>query len=112
MAVQPHRADANAIAAIALIIGGETSRAIDLLSEALEYYQDESRAPVLNILGVAHYVNGDFSTAVERIELDLTRNGPTGSQMDVFLAAAYAPMDKDFEAQAIMSKPRQLGLPG
>ncbi len=53
---------------------------------------------------VAQYVNGDFSGAAESIEKNLARRGPTGPHMDVFLAAAYAQMGKNFEAQAVIEK--------
>jgi Tfp pilus assembly protein PilF len=104
LALHPHQAKANAITAVALITSGEPSRAIDLLNEALGLNRDESRTPILNLLGIAQYLNGNFSGAAESIELNLARNGPTGSHMDVFLAAAYAQMAKDFEAQAIIEK--------
>ena len=104
LSIQPPQANANAIAAVALITSGEPSRAIDLLNTALELNQDESRTPFLNLIGVAQYVNGNFSAAAESIELNQAHNGPTGPHMEVFLAAAYAQMGKDFEAQAIIEK--------
>jgi Flp pilus assembly protein TadD len=70
----------------------------------LKLNSDESRTPILNLLGVAQYANGNFSGAAESIEKNLSRGGPTGPHMDVFLAAAYAQMGKDFEAQAIIEK--------
>lgn len=104
LTIQPHQANANAIASLALTISGESSRAIDLLKEALELNPDEPRTPYLNLLGVAQYIEGDYSGAAESIEKNLARKGPTGSHMDVFLAAAYAQMGKDFEAQAVIEK--------
>jgi len=104
LAIRPHRPTSNTIASIALIVSGEPSKAIDLLTEALKLNSDESRTPILNLLGVAQYANGDFSGAAESIEKNLSRGGPTGPHMDVFLAAAYAQMGKDFEAQAIIEK--------
>ena len=104
LAIRPRQADSNTIASIALILSGEPSRAIELLTEALKLNPDEPRTPFLNILGVAQYVNGDFSDAVESIEKNLERRGPGGPHMDVILAAAYAQMGKNFEAQAIIEK--------
>jgi tetratricopeptide (TPR) repeat protein len=104
LAIRPHQASSNTIASIALILSGEPSRAIELLTEALRLNPDEARSPLLNILGVAQYVNGDFSSAAESIEKNLARRGPSGPHMDVFLAAAYAQMGKNFEAQAIIEK--------
>jgi Flp pilus assembly protein TadD len=58
----------------------------------------------LNLLGVAQYLNGDFSGAAASMEENLARRGPGGPHMDTFLAAAYAQMGKNFEAQAIIEK--------
>jgi tetratricopeptide (TPR) repeat protein len=104
LAIQPHRPNSNTIASIALIVSGEPSKAIDLLTEALKLNSDESRTPILNLLGVAQYANGNFSGAAENIEKNLARGGPTGPHMDVFLAAAYAQMDQNFKAQAVIEK--------
>ena len=102
LTIQPHQANANTVASVALTISGEYSRAIVLVKEALGLNPDEPRTPYLNVLGVAQYLNGNYSGAVESIEKNLARKGPTGSHMDVFLAAAYAQMGKDFEAQATL----------
>jgi len=104
LAIHPHQASSNAIASIALIVSGEPSKAIDLLTEALRLNPDEPRTPILNLLGVAQYVDGDFSGAVESIEKNLARGGPTGPHMDAFLAATYAQMGQNFKAQAIIEK--------
>jgi tetratricopeptide (TPR) repeat protein len=104
LAIRPHQASSNAIASIALIVSGEPSRAIELLTEAMRLNPDDPRTPLLNILGVAQYINGDFSGAAASIEKNLARRGPGGPHMDVFLAAAYAQMGKNFEAQAVIEK--------
>ena len=104
LAIQPHQSSSNTIASIALIVSGKPSKAIDLLTEALKLNSDESRTPILNLLGVAQYVNRDFSGAAESIEKNLARGGPTGPHMDVVLAAAYAQMGKNFEAQSVIEK--------
>ena len=104
VAIQPHNGNDNAVAAIALIICGVPTKAIDLLSEAIRLNPNEQRTPYLNILGVAQYVTGDYSGAAESIKKNLGRKGPTGPHMDVTLAATYAQMGKDFEARAIIEK--------
>jgi tetratricopeptide (TPR) repeat protein len=104
LAIRPHQASSNTIASIALILSGERSRAIELLTEALRLNPDEARTPFLNLLGIAQYVNGDFSSAAENMEKNLARRGPSGPHMDVFLAAAFAQIGKNFEAQAIIEK--------
>jgi tetratricopeptide (TPR) repeat protein len=104
LAKQPHQAGSNTIASVALIVSGKPSMAVDLLVEALGLNPDEARTPILNLLGVAQYVQGKFSGAAESIEKNLARGGPTGPHMDVFLAAAYAQMGQNFKAQAIIEK--------
>ena len=104
LAIRPHQASSNTIASIALILSGEPSMAIELLTEALRLNPDEARTPFFNLLGIAQYVNGDFSGAAKNMEKNLARRGPSGPHMDVFLAAAYAQMGKNFAAQAIIEK--------
>lgn len=104
LAIQPNNPNANAIASAALIISGNPLLAIDLLSEALQLNPNNSRTPYLNLLAIAQYVTGNYAEAVESIEKNLARGGPTGPHMDVFLAAAYVQIGKDFEAQAILEK--------
>ena len=104
LAIQPHQAISNTIVSIALIVSGEPSIAIELLSEALKINPDVSRTATLNLLGVAQYAYGDYSGAAESIERNMVRGGPTGPHMDVFLAAAYAQMGQNFKAQAVIEK--------
>jgi Tfp pilus assembly protein PilF len=104
LAIHPHQANSNTIASIALIVSDEPSKAIEFLTEALRLNPDEPRTPILNLLGVAQYVVGDFSSAVKSIEKNLASGGPTGPHMDVFLAAAYAQMGQNFKAQAVIEK--------
>jgi tetratricopeptide (TPR) repeat protein len=104
LAIQPHKPNANAIASIALITSSMPSKAVDLLTQALKLNPDEPRTPYLNLLGVAQYVKGDYSGAAESIERNLARKGPTGPHMDAFLAATYAKLGRDFEAQAVIEK--------
>ncbi len=109
LANQPHQAGSNTVASIALIVSGKPSMAVDLLTEALRLNPDEARTPILNLLGVAQYVQGKFSGAAESIEKNLARGGPTGPHMDVFLGAAYAQMDQNFKAQSIIEKLQRTG---
>jgi tetratricopeptide (TPR) repeat protein len=104
LAIQPHQASSNTIASVALIVSGEPSKAIDLLTEALKLNPAEPRTPILNLLGVAQFVAGDFSGAAKSIEKNLTRGGPTGPHMDIFLASAYAQMGQNFKARAVIEK--------
>ena len=78
--------------------------ALDLLAEALGLNPDEARTPILNLTGIAQYVEEKFSGAAASIEKNLARGGPTGPHMDVFLAAAYAQMGQNFKAQAVIEK--------
>ena len=104
VAIQPRDPNANAIASAALIISGMPSKAIDLLAQAIKLNPNEPRTPFLNLLAIAQFANGDFLGAAESIEKNLVIKGPTGPHMDVFLAATYARLGKDFEAQAVIEK--------
>ena len=104
VSIQPRDANANAIGSIALIIIGMPKKAIDLVSESLRLIPNEPRTPYLNILGVAQDLSGDFPDAAASIEKNLARDGPSGPHMEVFLAASYVQMGKDFEARAIVEK--------
>jgi tetratricopeptide (TPR) repeat protein len=107
ISIQPHQATSNAMASLALILSGRPTNALELLDEALRLDPDESRAPYLNLIATANYVLRDYPGVVNSINMNLLRGGPTGAHMDVFLAASYAQMSKEFEAQAIMEKLRR-----
>lgn len=102
LTVQPRHAIANAMASLVLLNSGKPNEAIDMLSDALALEPDEPRTPYLNILGIAQFVLGDYEEAAKSFESNLARGGPTGPHMDVFVAATYAELGKEFEAQAVI----------
>ena len=77
--------------------------AVDQLTEALRLHPVETRVPYFNVLGIAQYVIGDYDAALGSFEKNLARKGPTGPHMDVFVAATYAQLGRDFQARAILS---------
>lgn len=97
-------ANANAMAALALLISERPREAIDLASKSLRLNPNQSRTPYLNFLGLAYYLTGDFEEAARNMEANLARGGPTGPHIDVFLAATYANLGRDFEARAVIDK--------
>jgi tetratricopeptide (TPR) repeat protein len=104
MAIQRDDAIANSMTSIALLNVGATHEAIELLSEALRLNPDEPRTPYLNLLGIAHFAIGDFSAASEYFDRNLARNGPAGPHMDVFRAATFAHLGRDFQARSMIEK--------
>lgn len=107
VAIRPRSADANAIAALALIVSGKPSKAVEMLTEAIKLNPDDERTPYLNLLGAANYVNGDYLKSAEYFERNIDQGGPTGPHIDVFLAASYVQADKVFEARALVEKLRE-----
>ena len=93
----------DAIIALVLLNLDMPHEAIDQLTEALRLHPVETRVPYFNVLGIAQYVIGDYDAALGSFEKNLARKGPTGPHMDVFVAATYAQLGRDFQARAILS---------
>ena len=108
-AIASPRQDAitDAMVSLVLLNSDMPQKAIDQLTEALRLRPDEPRLPYLNILGIAQYVIGDYDAALGSFEKNLARKGPIGPHMDVFVAATYAQLGRDFQAQAILQKLRE-----
>ena len=104
VSIRPPDPNAYAISAFSLIISGNQEEAIDQLSKALQLNPDEPRTPYLNMLGAAHFVNGDYENAAVSFERNLDNGGPSGAHVTAFLAASYAMLGEDFEAQAILAQ--------
>lgn len=94
----------DAIVSLVLMNSDMPHKAIDQLNEGLRLHSDKPRLPYLNLLGIAQYVIGDYDAALRNFERSLDRKGPTGPHMDIFIAATYAQLGKDFQAQAILNK--------
>jgi len=76
---------------------------IDAESDFAGGYAGKS-LPYLNLLGIAQYVIGDYDAALRGFERNLDGKGPTGPHMNVFMAATYAQLGREFQAEAILSK--------
>ena len=72
------------------------------LSEALRLDPAEPRTPYRNLLGIAHYLAREYSTAAGVFEENLLIGGPAGPHMDVLRASTYAEMGEDDKAKAII----------
>jgi len=105
-ALSMSRRDTNALAmaALALLVADRPKEALDVIANALRANPEESRRPDLNIMAIAHYVNGDLAQAAQKLEENSARNGPTGPHMDVFLAATYAGLGRALEAEAVVDR--------
>jgi tetratricopeptide (TPR) repeat protein len=104
LTIQPHDPRATTITSAALIISGNPQLAIDLLLGVIQLNPNNARTPYLNLLGIAQYVTGNYVGAMESFEKNLAQGGPKGPHMDVFQAATYSQLGKDFEALAIVEK--------
>jgi len=107
IAVQPGDAFVQFIFGFNLALFGRSYEAITPLEEALRLDPAEPRTPYLNVLGIAHYINGNYLNAVESFERNLKRHGPSGPHMEVFRAAAYAELGEEQKAKAIINEMNQ-----
>ncbi len=96
--------NANAMAALALLVADHPREALDLVSNALRDNPDSPRTPYLNIQAIAHYILGDLEKAELALEENIARGGPTGPHTDAFLAVTYAGLGRDFEAEAVVER--------
>jgi tetratricopeptide (TPR) repeat protein len=106
VAVQPGDSYSRWMYGVVLVLSGDTGRAIEHLTEALRLDPAEPRTPYLNVLGIAHYVAGDYAAAIDVLERNLERGGPTGPHMDLFRAGAYVELGQDDDARAVIDTMR------
>jgi len=107
IAVQPGDAFVQFIFGLNLVLSGKPNEAITPLKEALRLDPAEPRTPYLNVLGLAHYNNGNYQNAVDSFERNLKRRGPSGPHTEVFRAAAYAELGEEQKAKAIINEMNQ-----
>lgn len=100
-------ATANAMAALALLVADRPEEALNVVSSALRVSPEANRMPYLNILAIAHYVNGNLVQAAQTLEENTARGGPTGPHMDLFLAATYSGLGRTLEAEAAVERLRR-----
>jgi tetratricopeptide (TPR) repeat protein len=96
--------NANAMAALALLVADRPGEALDLVVNALRDNPEAPRTPYLNILAIAYYVQGDLKKTAQALEENIARGGPVGPHTDVFLAATYTGLGRDFEAEAVIER--------
>ena len=106
VAVQPGDPYSRWMYGVVLMLSGDPGRAIEQLAAALRLDPAEPRTPYLNALGIAHYLVGDYAAAVDILERNLARGGPTGPHMDVFRAGAYAALNQEDGARAVIDAMR------
>jgi adenylate cyclase len=99
VAVQPGYAYSQWMYGLVLVLSGDTERAIKHMTQALRLDPSESRTPYLNVIGIAHYAAGDYAAAIEFLDRNLERGGPTGPHMDLFHAGAYAELGQEDAAR-------------
>jgi TolB-like protein/Flp pilus assembly protein TadD len=106
IAVQPSDSYSRWMYGVALVLSGDTGRAIEQLTEALRLDPAKPRVPYLNLLGIAHYVAGNYAAAIDVLERNLERGGPTGPHMDLFRAGGYAELGQEDDARAVIDAMR------
>ena len=85
-----------------LILSGSPREATTPLAEAKRLDPAEPRTPYLNVLGIAHYVAGDYSNAARVFEENISDGGPRGPHMAAFRASTLAELGREQEAQELI----------
>jgi hypothetical protein len=97
-------ASANAMAALGLLVAGHPQEAADFLQRAMRLNPESPRTPYLNLLGIAYYAAGDYEAAAATFEENVSRGGPVGPHMDVFVGPTYGHLGREFEARAVVER--------
>lgn len=107
IALDPNSSAGHWAMAYALIFSGRPDEAIDFIKRASRL---DPRSPgiYLMLLGVAHFCMGQLEEAINLIERGL-KHDPAIHIYESFLAASYAHLDSDQEAQAALNK-KNMGL--
>ena len=100
--VQPGDAFTQFVYGMCLTLSGKPRKAILPLSEAIRLDPAEARTPYRNVLGIAHYLAGDYSTAAKIYEENLHNGGPSGPHMDALRAANYLGLGNEEKAESII----------
>jgi Flp pilus assembly protein TadD len=82
-----------------LVISGRPAEAFEPLTKAIRLNPVEPRTPYMNVLGIAHFANRDYSSTINLLKRNRQRGGPRGPHMDIFSAAALANLGRDIEAR-------------
>lgn len=103
----PADAITPAMLGLVLLLSERPEDARALMLDSLERLPVEPRTPFLNVLGQALYLTGDYEGAAESFEKNLSIGGPWGPHLDLFLAATYQQLGREFRARAILEKMKQ-----
>ena len=101
--IQPGDAFSQFVVGMSMIIADRAGEGVAHLEEALRLDPLEARTPYRNVIGIAHYVSGDYSKALRTIEYNYEKGGPRGPHMDVFLVAAHARLGQMEEARRLVA---------
>jgi len=96
------------VVGLVLLNSERSDDARTLMIDVLSKQPPQARTPFLNVLGIAQYVSGDYRAAAESFEKNLSIGGPSGPQVDLFLAATYGQLDQEFRARAILERMQQV----
>jgi len=106
MAHMPVEVITPSMVGLVLLNSDRPEDARDLMLDMLDKLPVQPRTPLLNVLGIAQYVTGDYRGAAASFEKNLSIGGPWGPHLDLFLAAAYGELGQNFRAGAIMERLR------
>jgi adenylate cyclase len=97
--LQPGDSDAHAFLAMALLAAGRAEAASQAAETALRLDPQYISGPYLNILGLAHFLAGDYEGAIDAFRRNLERGGPIGAPALAGLTASYAAAGRTEEAR-------------
>ena len=100
--VQPSSSYAHAHLGVALTFAGKAEDAVGYIEMAIRLDPLNPRLPFRNMLTVARFHAGDYLGAIDATQSNLTKGGPFGPHMMVYLAASYAALGRNEEEQAIL----------
>jgi TolB-like protein len=103
----PGDAFAQFMLGVNLVLSRQPGLALEPLGLALRLDPIEIRTPYLNVLAIARFATGDHAAALDALERNLQRGGPSGPHMEVFRAAALAELGRHPGARAIVEAVNQ-----
>lgn len=100
--IHPNDAYVNAYHGFIMASAGDINGGIPFVERALRLDPMNPRTPYMNILGVLHYLAGDFTAARDYMLRSRERGGPDGPGQMRFLAASYSKLGDSIRAEAIL----------
>jgi adenylate cyclase len=86
-----------------LCASGESEKGIAFVETALRLDPLNARTPYLNILGVVSFYAGHYQVALQAFQRNRERGGPLGPGIQHFVAASYAALGDNANANAALS---------